>query len=260
MTTLHAITLAQHSNKSWKKPTDALFAKEHNVVSLVWNEIPQAMQQFPLAIMSNQGGYQLVAVLGLKPSMCAVVTEAGRWLADYVPAQLRHYPFKLAHHKAGGFVLCVDHASGLIQENSTGQPFIGTDKVLTAEIKAIGEQLIKLERERKNMSAQISKLAELKLLEPWPLQVKHEEQQWQIAGLQRINETALNAVTADVLKELQSNGSLTVCYAQLLSMLNMQRIARWTTQKLQAKAHGSNKEKANIKLADNSGTISFENL
>ena len=83
---------------------------------------------FPMVLVERQGGFELVALFGLQNGQNLFVDPQGRWMARYIPARLRSYPFSLAFREGmPDPLLCVDESSRLIGE--VGDDVVGGDDV-----------------------------------------------------------------------------------------------------------------------------------
>ena len=83
------------------------------------------------------------------------------------------------------------------------------------------ELLQQIEQSRWHTDLAVAALAEARLIQPWPLTVKHGNQQVAVNGLHRIDEAALNALDGDTFLKLRKSSSLVLAYAQLISMQNI---------------------------------------
>jgi len=164
----------------------------------------------------------------------------------------------MAPTEQGEQVLCIHEASGLLSE-SAGKPFFnedGTPAKAVLEILAFFNQI----DANRQLTRSICAVLQHGLIQPWPITVQGEHGEQKVEGLFRIDEAALNALTAEALSEVRNAGGLTVAYCQLLSM---QQLATLGTL---AQAHAE-AEKARLAQASLSqsfmsegGTFSFGNL
>ena len=111
----------QHRQHGWKRQPDFLFARTDVVAPLLLAEIPYASAVYVLGFAQRPaGGYQLVALQGLRPGENLFVDDAGRWLREYVPSHYRAYPFRILQAQQGDktvHLLGFDRASGLYSEH-----------------------------------------------------------------------------------------------------------------------------------------------
>src|SRR5690606_12782154 len=95
MIQLIAISHEQHENLCWKRFTSYEFAAEDAVAPLVVQEVRRACLSLPVAFIKVEDSFRLVLVQGLQPGKNLLVGPDGRWLASYIPAAYRGYPFVL---------------------------------------------------------------------------------------------------------------------------------------------------------------------
>src|SRR5690606_17260428 len=122
MAQLTVISREQHAGKRWKRYNSYSFAASDTVAPLVMQELPRACLTLPIGFVKTPNGCQVVAVQGLQPGRSLCIGADGRWLASYVPAAYRGYPFALANTEDGRRVLCIREDSGLVSETE-GEPF-----------------------------------------------------------------------------------------------------------------------------------------
>jgi len=225
VTAFHPISKNRHGDKRWQRYTDFSFAAADTVCALVAAELPRAVMSFPVAFQQSASGFVLVAVLGLEAGKNLFVGADKRWLADYIPAPYRGYPFKLAQHPDGRKLLCIDEDSGLISEGPAGELFLQADDT---PAPALGEVLNFLNQIAANgelTQRACAVLQEQGLLEPWPIAVKKDNGTHVFNGLHRINEGAMNALSDEQFLALREAGALSIAYSQLISMQHINRFA-----------------------------------
>ncbi len=150
-----------------------------------------------------------------------LVAPDGRWLGGYVPVYIRAYPFALLPQQGSDQVtLSIDAASGAVVEGSAaGEDFFDQEGMPSAVTKQALDFLIGLERSRKVTEAAVSALAEAGVIQPWPVKRKTAEGESKVAGLNRVDEPAFNALSDDAFLKLRKTAAaLPIAYAQLLSM------------------------------------------
>lgn len=227
---LHPITRDRHVGKQWSRPKGFDFAAKTNLVPIAGAELGEVAKSFPLAFVANEGKQILVALLGFMPGENLFVAPDGRWLAPYVPAALRAYPFRLAQQSGqpDNFALMVDEASGLVTDIGVqaGTPFFGEDGNAHPQTAEVMDFLVKTKRSGDALNRVVEAIEQHGLIEPWPLVLKDGNNQRNVAGLGRINEKALNALPDDAFLALRHAGALPVAYAQLISSKNTESLAK----------------------------------
>jgi len=214
------ISREHHAGKKWQRSTGYGFASTSMLAPVVGVEIARAALAMPLAFFLEADRFVFAAVLSLVPGHNMMVAPDGRWLGGYIPACFRAYPFALLPQPGTDqTVLCIDAASGLLVEaNSAGENFFDQDGNVTPDLKQTFDFLKGWERSRKATDVAVSALAESGVIQAWPITLKTGEADQTIAGLHRIDEAALNALSDDAHLKLRKASALPIAYAQMLSM------------------------------------------
>jgi hypothetical protein len=223
----------QHAEKCWLRVSDYGFAAKANVATIAADELALASSAFPLAFIAHEERLTLVAVLGLATGQNHFVDAAGHWLAPYVPATFRGYPFRLTRAD-GAIALCVDETSGLIVARGrkplpfAGKPvpFFEEDGSPHPETARMLQFLLAAEKGIERLKRPVEALQAEGVLEPWPIKLRDAAGEKHLAGVLRVNETALNALTPKRFVSLRDAGALPVAYAQLVSMHHLHNLRR----------------------------------
>ena len=218
---LVAVTREAHAKQCWKHPPNHLFAATQALLPLVVAELPAATVSFPIGFVAQGERFVPMAVLGFKPGQNLFVTPDGRWMAPYVPAAIRCYPFHLAQSEGGEKVLCVDTDSGLIGE--AGEPFLH-DGEPTQAVRDVITHLTQTEQSRGVTVKACAVLQAHKLIVPWQISVQGDQGKQQIEGLFKIDEAALNQLPGAALQELMQSGAMALAYCQMLSTQHLQKL------------------------------------
>src|SRR4051794_6178847 len=96
-----------HSGLRWRAPQNFGFAAQRMAIPLVGAELSAAALALPIAFVPQQDRFVPAAVVALERDQNLFVAEDGRWLARYVPTELRAYPFTMQPADDGRQVLCV---------------------------------------------------------------------------------------------------------------------------------------------------------
>ena len=219
MTQLTAITPTAFADRHWQRYANYAFAARMNLIPALATELAKLVPALPLGFVPRAERFQLAALTALQPDSNLFVAPDGRWLAGYVPAALRGYPFALAVPEgAPEPVLCIDEASGLIVAAGAGEPFFDADGQPAKVVKDVLSFLARVEHDRAITQTMVDALQTANLIQPWPLTVKRDGAALQVEGIYRIDEAALNALDNDAWLGLRRSGALPVVYAQLFSM------------------------------------------
>ena len=222
MPNFQAVSHATHADKRWKRHQSYTFAAQDALSPLAAQELPRAALYLPIAFVAQREHFTPVAVLGLESGHNLWVAPDGRWLAGYTPAAYRVYPFALANLPDGQQVLAFNEDSGLMAEApDDGEPFFDADAKPAQVVQDILAFLSQVQANEGLTQSICKMLAEYGLLQPWHISVQSDNGERQVQGLYRIDEPALNELSAESLKTLQQAGALSVAYSQLLSMQHL---------------------------------------
>ena len=247
---LTAVTREEHTNKRWLRRPSFAFAARDSVLPLAVSEIAVAATSMPVAFLKQGESYQLVAVMGLGANQNLFVSTDDAWLIRYIPASYRIGPFRLAANETGEMLLCVDEATGLIFDGFEGERFFEEDGQLTQNLSDMLKMLVQFNEGQQLGALMCALLDKLGLIEPWDIAVEGPIGLQRVEGLYRVNEVALNDLSAENFLELRKAGALSVVYAHLLSTHNLKTLELLYAQR--------NAQQAQI--APESDTFSFSNL
>lgn len=225
MSEYKAITRTEFANLTWQRLSSYNFAAKDAVVQLVVKEMPRICTAVPIAFIPHEQSFVPVAVQGLRPEQNLFVRPDGHWIAPYVPAYYRAYPFKLASTDANQLVLCIDMESGLVGEGYS-EYFFDEQGELTKTLIDILKFQQEVYANREATQRICAVLQQNQLIEPWPITVANANDETEVQGLYRINEEKFNSLDIDALYDLQQAGALPVIYCQLISMQHIQNLAR----------------------------------
>jgi SapC len=204
------------------------FAKKTNSVLVAGSEFAEAARDYPVVFVGTEGGpFTLAALVGLNDQDNVLVSESGAWEPNaYIPAFIRRYPFVLAGGEgAEQLTVCVDEAySGLNDEK--GEALFNADGTETPYLKNVIEFLVLFHTEMKRTAAFASKMAELGLLASKVVTFEREGVKKTLEGAWVIDEAKLGALDDAQLVDLVRTGYMGWIYAHLLSLNNLQRLAR----------------------------------
>lgn len=246
---LTVVTRQEHAEKRWLRRTSFAFAANDAVTLLMASEVASAVHSLPIAFIKQGEDYKLVLVMGLEPNQNLLVSNTGKWLDFYMPLTYRTGPFRLGMDETGNNLLCVDEATGLITDESGGEPFFDENGQPSESVNAALTLLGQIDASRNITETMCALLGKHGLIEPWVVTMDDDGQDQRVEGLYRINESALNALSSEDFLEVRQSGALSLVYCQLISMHNLKKLAPLFAQRRAAKARESMSE-----------TFSFSNL
>jgi hypothetical protein len=188
------------------------------VMAVVVSELAKLLPHYVLGFLRSGESVAPVAVLGLAQDQNLYLHHDGRWLAAYVPAAARGYPFALADHQAKQkvLVLAKDHL------DANGAPLFNGEE-LSPQVADTFKFLSQYQQARSLTAEATQTLEEVGLLKEWQLTVPVGDSHKAISGLLRVDEQALNALNADTYARLQG-APMQLAYAQLYSMAQVNQL------------------------------------
>jgi hypothetical protein len=218
------ITKTGFATQAWRRYDSYAFAGTDAVAPLVVQELAKACVSLPIAFIRQNDVFVPHAVQGLEIGRNLFVVN-GKWVAPYIPALYRGYPFAVTAADDAQLHLCIDMDSGLVGAGEGfDQPFFDDAGEAAQPVKDALNFLEEIHRNRAVTGRVCAALAAEDLFQPWPLTVQGPEGERTIDGLFRIDEARLNSLEPEALARVQKAGGLPVAYCQLLSMSNIQTL------------------------------------
>ena len=240
-----ALNRAEHKNLRLKGVPNMKFAMNTHSVPLTAAEFGLAARDLLIVFAgpdaANAGP---IALLGLRQNENLYVDAAGQWAPNtYVPAFVRRYPFVLAEKPAGqeggDFAVFLDQGFEGFNAVDGERLFNedGTDtELLKNAVGFLGEFQQNIERTRIFMQY----LVKHDLLEARNVQLHKGEPDSghgiTLNGLFMVNEEKLRALDEKVAHEMLREGVMAWIYAHLLSLSNIDRLARRLDEREQAES------------------------
>lgn len=249
-----------HAGRSWNRPKNHGYAAAHALARIVAAEISHAATNMPLVFVKEGAGFELAALLSWKAGTNLFVGPDGRWLPDgYVPAVLRTYPFQLLRDAPEGrMALGFDEQSGLVVEGGGEAPLLQEDGGLSPSVTEILGILEAQEKSRRATATAIAALAAVDVIVPWELKIPIGATTKTIGGLFKIDEKRLQGLDDDGFLQLRRTGSLAVAYAQLISMVRVDLLARLAERQASAPSAPGRGSLADMLLQGADDTLRFD--
>jgi len=258
MNNVHVVAKERHASKRWQRYDSYAHAATDAVAHLVLPEIPRACVVMPIGFIDTKNGLVPVAIQGLEPGKNLFVAEDGRWLADYVPAAYRSYPFALGVDTDGQPVLCVLEDSGLVTDSGT-EPCFDEQGGRAPFLNDVMNFMLRVSSQRKATRHACSVLQKHKLVQPWPFTKQTDAGEQVISGLYRIDKTALKQLSGDDFQEVRLAGALPLIYCQLLSIQHLPKLHQMARSQTESAddLFLSDDNDLDLEFLNNGGTIGF---
>lgn len=226
-----------HKDLRLKAVPNLKFAMRAHSVPMIGNEFAMAARDIPIFFAGNSAAEAgPIALLGLRENENLYLDQDGQWDANvYVPAFVRRYPFVLAEKPEGeegdDFTVFLDEAYEGFNTSEGERLFKedGTDgEMLTNAVRFLGEFQQGVARTRWFLE----QLNKHDLLEPRNVQLRKGSAEdanapsINLNGLFVINEEKLRALDEKTAKEFLHEGVFGWIFAHLLSLANIDRLAR----------------------------------
>lgn len=206
------------------------FAAGTLTAPFVLDEIADVARDYPI-VFSAIGGLPMV-LLGVEANRNAYVHVTGRWMASYMPAYIRHYPFALRPAPRPGkpqdqpsgkrtLTLCVDATANVLGKDE-GEPIFQEDGQLSQPMR---DRMRRMEQTLQRIPATRVLVAAIEtagLLIERKIIIKNPSGEENSAGTFRvIDEGAFNRLDDTAFAALRRAGALPLVYAHLLSWANL---------------------------------------
>ncbi len=252
-----AISRDKHINSRWQPRSSFEFAASIQLVEVVISEIALLLPHYVLGLIEHEGEWKLVALLGLGGEQNLYVNASRQWLCEVVPYGMQGYPFSTFKNDDGEYVLCIreDH----LTDGNEGHPLFTEAGEPTADVMQTLQFLQQCEEDKTRTRLACKSLAEAGVVEPWAMEINTgEAEPVKIQGLQRISQSALNAIDADTLLSLRDSFGLYVAHGHLFSL---QQIRQLITRVEQIGQELSRADQHSVgELFGDQGSISFDSL
>lgn len=262
MANLKVITKTEFTKKSWKRNPDYFFSAKDTICPLGAAEVPRAMLTMPLAFVSTDGEYSIVAVQGLLQGVNFFVNANGQWTGNYIPAVYRGHPFVLANNPSEKekLSLCFNTDTGLLIDGDTEEPFFDEDLEPSQAVMETVKFLSNVNAALQASTRICEILSGHGLLKPWELEFEIENRTKKIDGLFCIDEAALEELPGDAYAELRGvAGAIPIIYCQLISMQQISTLTLFAKEKSEADSL-LQADELNFDGTSTDGNISFNNL
>ena len=232
---LVAFDTAQHGKLAFPAVlADYRFAAQTNIIPLLINELPLAIQHYPLVFLPGTGSEPptLAALVGIGDGKNRFVGADHQWrAATYIPAWVRRYPF-LAVNAEGQAdpVLALDPTPEWLSAEG-GERFVDAAGKPTPRL----EFVIAYQKEFQEMAlrtqAIVKALNESGVLEEGslsfaPSAADKTSEAREIKGFLIVSEQRLRALSSKAIAKLHEADALGLAYAQLFSIVNLANVVK----------------------------------
>jgi hypothetical protein len=216
----------RHAGKKIRQTADFSFASQFHIAYVTVHEFARVAAIYPVVFTEDKERDQFrpVVLMGLEAGENLFVDKAGKWLASYIPAIIRRYPFALTQvADDDSFLVCVDEDSDLLSDTE-GSPLFDEKGEPTQVIENVKRYLAELQQ-MDIMTRDFCKfLTEHNMLTPLNMRVRHDGMVKSISGCYVINEERFNNFSDELFLEIRNKHYLPAIYAQLISLTQIERL------------------------------------
>jgi len=202
------------------------FSRNVNSVLLVAAEFPLAAAEYAIVFAAYAGEVMPVVILGARANENLYVTEQGEWIAKYVPAFIRRYPFVFSvGEDPNTSTLCVDEAFQGLNYLGRGKALFTPDGKPTPYVQAVLNFLRDYGAQAERTKAFCKRLADLNLLQPMEAQFTLESgEKSSLTGFMAVERDKLKGLGGETLAEMAKTDELELLYLHLHSMRNFMTV------------------------------------
>lgn len=256
------ISLAEHSNRAWRRFENYEFCRHQTFAPIVMAELHKAVIHLPLGFVRDEGGFQLVAVYGLDGAGAEnlFLEPDGTW-GGYVPAVHRGHPFSLKPASGDQLLLCVDDSCevvGTAGELGWDQPFFTSDGKPAKVIQEIAGFLQQVHASGLATRQACNALAAEDLIVPWSLSVQGPDGLISRDDIFRVDEQRLSELEGQALKRLHALGAVFLAHAQLISRQHVSKLQQLYAKRREAAALTAGHKTQDQSFLNGSAPIGFE--
>ncbi|MEN9775566.1 MAG: hypothetical protein RL322_2636 [Pseudomonadota bacterium] len=225
--------VALNSNRHWalriRPQTGFEFARGVHLSALMQAEFVRAAATYPIVFVEDPAidSFRPMALLGLREGENVFVDTDGTWLASYVPAVIRGYPFVLVRAAGEGeserFAVCIDAGSELLSLTDGARLFDASGQP-TEALEQARQWLQQIREMQLRTDAFCRALAARNLFTPFAVRARRGDEALEVNGCYVINEERLDGLPDAKLCELRQHGWLSSIYAHLVSLQQFERL------------------------------------
>ena len=199
--------------------------KDTNSIYIAAVEFLQNAKEYPIVFTKGSDEKLFpVALLGLQQDQNLFVDKKGQWVADYIPAYVRRYPFILATPDANNknFTVCIDESFPGFNTAKEGKPLFNEKGEQLDLLKQAIDFLQDYQNHVQLTTLFCENLSKLDILEPMQANIERVSgDKLSLGGFMGINREKLKALKPTQLTELVKTDQMELIFAHLASLSNL---------------------------------------
>ncbi len=218
-----------HSKLKISQSRDYRRFKDQHLIPIIAQDFSLLATEFPIVFVKNAetGQFLPVAMMGIKDGVNLYCQEED-WKALVLPIGFSNAPLSLIKKAEGSdeVVVCIDEDSVLVND-SNGEALFDDKGEQTDYLNQRAQSLLKVAEFTQQIQMITQFFAKKNLIVPRQLSVKlaNEKEARVINGIYLIDEKVLNNLSSEDFEELRKKGLLTLIYAHLTSLHQINRLA-----------------------------------
>jgi len=223
---VQALSARKHAKLSVKTGDNYDFARKINSVPLMAAEFPAATLEFSVVFTEHEDAVMPVAIMGFRNEENLYAGPDGEWLARYIPAFIRRYPFIFSSTDNGkSFTLCIDAEFSGCNQDGRGERLFDAEGQQTLYLKNVLEFLKEYQVHYQRTEAFARKLKKLDLLEPMSAQFTMPSgDTGNLTGFLAVNREKLKQLSGEQFRELAQTDELELIYLHIQSLQNFSQM------------------------------------
>ena len=219
---------ASHSELYIEPLENYLYTRDTNSIYIAAVEFPKACHEYPIVFaIGAENSVFPVVLLGLEQKSNLFINKKGEWLAGYIPAYVRRYPFILAMDNSERFTVCIDESYPGFNTAKEGQPLFDDKGEQRQTLSQAVDFLKDYQKHVQLTSLFCENLKKLNLLEPMEANIEFATGKKQkLSGFMGVNREKLKALEPAQMAELVKSDQMELIYAHLNSLDNINALMK----------------------------------
>ena len=232
---MNIIPLSKENHGDWSYVglSNYLHAKKDAIVPILIAEIGKIVTTNPIVFIINNSEIGLYSLQSLIPESNLMINDKGEWTNNYIPARYRSLPFVLAsdtkNNTTNEKILCYIedlNCVAKIIKNKKSTKIFDSKSELSEDMGRVFEFLKSIEQNELVTKQALKSIYNSDILEDWSLSLKLSDGEKKMTGLKKINIEKLKSLSGDKLLDLNKTGGLDICFANILSLNNLEKLQK----------------------------------
>ncbi len=219
---VETVSAKKHSDLSVKAGEDYEFARGINSVPIMAAEFPNVSLDCAIVFAGTEELVMPVMLMGFREGENLYLDKTGSWMASYVPAFFRRYPFVFSSTDDGEpFTLCIDEYFPGWNTKGRGERLFNAEGEQTQYTKNVLEFLKEYQVSYQRTEAFSKRLQEMDLLEPMTAQFTTGDGfTGNLTGFKTVNRDKIKSLNGEQLAKLAATDELELIYIHIHSLMN----------------------------------------